>query len=82
MLDLMNDTLHQPVTLLWPTDQAMAALPQEQKDFLYNIQNRDKLTEYLKYHVIRDAMVSSSCCSAPVLLPFIQFCFPKPIFVP
>uniref|UniRef100_A0A3B3T7Y3 Stabilin 2 n=1 Tax=Paramormyrops kingsleyae TaxID=1676925 RepID=A0A3B3T7Y3_9TELE len=60
VLDLMNDTLHQPVTLFWPTDQAMAALPQEQKDFLYNIQNRDKLTEYLKYHVIRDAMVKAN----------------------
>uniref|UniRef100_A0A3B3T829 Stabilin 2 n=1 Tax=Paramormyrops kingsleyae TaxID=1676925 RepID=A0A3B3T829_9TELE len=70
VLDLMNDTLHQPVTLFWPTDQAMAALPQEQKDFLYNIQNRDKLTEYLKYHVIRDAMVSGSSCSAECSMAF------------
>ncbi|KPP74514.1 stabilin-2-like [Scleropages formosus] len=44
-----------PVTLFWPTDRAMDSLPQAQKDFLYNNQNRAQLVEYLKYHVVRDA---------------------------
>ncbi|KAJ8333295.1 hypothetical protein SKAU_G00421910 [Synaphobranchus kaupii] len=60
VMSLLNDHIHQPVTLFWPTDKAMAALPQEQRDFLYSTQNRAQLQEYLKYHVVRDAMVFSS----------------------
>ncbi|XP_035257311.1 stabilin-2 isoform X1 [Anguilla anguilla] len=60
VLNLVNDRIHQPVTLFWPTDRAMDALPQEQKDFLYSTQNRAQLQEYLKYHIVRDAMMFSS----------------------
>ncbi|KAJ8411408.1 hypothetical protein AAFF_G00174140 [Aldrovandia affinis] len=60
VMNLLNDHIHQPVTVFWPTDQAMAALPQEQKDFLYNAQNRAQLQEYLKYHIVRDSRVFSS----------------------
>ncbi|XP_061085042.1 stabilin-2 [Conger conger] len=60
VMSLLNDRLHQPVTLFWPTDRAMAALPQEQKDFLYSTENRAQLQEYLKYHIVRDATVYSS----------------------
>lgn len=51
------DPIHQPVTLFIPTDDAMSALAQEQKDFLYAMHNRDKLSEYLRYHILRDTMV-------------------------
>lgn len=54
---MVNDPLHQPVTLFLPSDRAMATLPQEQKDFLYNTQNRGHLLEYLKYHILRDTKV-------------------------
>uniref|UniRef100_A0AAZ3NWQ7 Stabilin 2 n=1 Tax=Oncorhynchus tshawytscha TaxID=74940 RepID=A0AAZ3NWQ7_ONCTS len=57
VLAMVNDPLHQPVTLFLPSDRAMAALPQEQKDFLYNTQNRGHLLEYLKYHILRDTKV-------------------------
>ncbi|XP_045064444.1 stabilin-2 isoform X2 [Coregonus clupeaformis] len=57
VMAMVNDPLHQPVTLFLPSDQAMAALPQEQKDFLYNTQNRGHLLEYLKYHILRDTKV-------------------------
>ncbi|XP_029103006.1 stabilin-2 isoform X2 [Scleropages formosus] len=60
VLNLLYDHLHQPVTLFWPTDRAMDSLPQAQKDFLYNNQNRAQLVEYLKYHVVRDAEVQTS----------------------
>ncbi|KAJ8245363.1 hypothetical protein GJAV_G00269960 [Gymnothorax javanicus] len=60
VMSLVNDRIHQPVTLLMPTDEAMAALPQEQRDFLYSTQNRAQLQEYLKYHIIRDNQVFSS----------------------
>ncbi|KAG9339929.1 hypothetical protein JZ751_022242 [Albula glossodonta] len=57
VMSLVTDHIHQPVTLFLPTDRAMAALPQQQKDFLYSLQNRAQLQEYLKYHIIRDAKV-------------------------
>uniref|UniRef100_W5NCW4 Stabilin 2 n=1 Tax=Lepisosteus oculatus TaxID=7918 RepID=W5NCW4_LEPOC len=60
VLSLVADPIHQPVTLFWPTDRTMAALPQEQKDFLYSSDNRDKLLEYLKYHIVRDGQILAS----------------------
>lgn len=56
-LKLVMDPIHQPVTLFMPTDIAMAALAQEQMDFLYAMHNRDKLAEYLRYHILRDTKV-------------------------
>lgn len=55
------DPLHQPVTLFLPTDATMAALPQEQKDFLYGQENRVQLVEYLEYHILRDMKVWKFC---------------------
>lgn len=57
MLSIITDPIHTPVTLFWPTDQALQALPPEQQDFLFNQDNKDKLKEYIKFHVIRDAKV-------------------------
>lgn len=58
------DPLHQPVTLFMPTDTAMAALAQEQKDYLYAMHNRDQLAEYLRYHILRDIKVGLYLVSA------------------
>lgn len=52
VMDLVNDAINQPVTVFLPSDDAMAALPQEQKDFLFHQHNRPQLLEYLKYHVL------------------------------
>ncbi|XP_023383218.1 LOW QUALITY PROTEIN: stabilin-2 [Pteropus vampyrus] len=60
LLSIISDPIHTPVTLFWPTDQALQALPAEQRDFLFNQDNKDKLKEYLKFHVIRDAKVSAA----------------------
>lgn len=57
LLSLITDPIHTPVTLFWPSDQALQALPREQQDFLFSQDNQDKLKEYLKFHVIRDAKV-------------------------
>uniref|UniRef100_A0A8C9SM31 Stabilin 2 n=1 Tax=Scleropages formosus TaxID=113540 RepID=A0A8C9SM31_SCLFO len=61
VLNLLYDHLHQPVTLFWPTDRAMDSLPQAQKDFLYNNQNRAQLVEYLKYHVVLTPSSAPGC---------------------
>ncbi|XP_066561323.1 stabilin-2 isoform X2 [Amia ocellicauda] len=60
VLSFVNNPIHQPVTLFLPKDQAMSALPQTQKDFLYNSHNKDKLIEYLKYHIVRDGKILAS----------------------
>uniref|UniRef100_A0A3P8ZT82 Stabilin 2 n=1 Tax=Esox lucius TaxID=8010 RepID=A0A3P8ZT82_ESOLU len=57
VMDMVNDPFHQPITIFLPSDQAMAALPQKQKDFLYDPQNQGHLLEYLTYHIIRDTKV-------------------------
>ncbi|XP_045682562.1 stabilin-2 [Phyllostomus hastatus] len=57
LLSIITDPIHTPITLFWPSDQALQALSPEQQDFLFNQDNKDKLKEYLKFHVIRDAKV-------------------------
>uniref|UniRef100_A0A452G9R1 Stabilin-2 n=1 Tax=Capra hircus TaxID=9925 RepID=A0A452G9R1_CAPHI len=56
LLSVITNPIHTPVTLFWPSDQALQALPREQQDFLFNQDNQDKLKEYLKFHVIRDVL--------------------------
>ncbi|XP_074554721.1 stabilin-2 [Halichoeres trimaculatus] len=52
VMDLVGNTLNQPVTIFLPSDSAMASLPQEQKDFLFHRDNRAQLQEYLKFHIL------------------------------
>uniref|UniRef100_A0A670YTZ1 Stabilin 2 n=1 Tax=Pseudonaja textilis TaxID=8673 RepID=A0A670YTZ1_PSETE len=52
LINLINDPLHQPVTLFWPTDKVIRALPKEQQDELFKMSNKEKLLQYLKFHVI------------------------------
>uniref|UniRef100_A0A8C5M7K7 Stabilin 2 n=1 Tax=Leptobrachium leishanense TaxID=445787 RepID=A0A8C5M7K7_9ANUR len=54
VMALIDDPIHKPVTLLLPSDNTLKNLPQDQRDFLFNNNNKDKLSQYLKYHVIRD----------------------------
>ncbi|XP_041819472.1 stabilin-2 isoform X1 [Chelmon rostratus] len=53
VMDLLNDGMYQPVTVFLPSDDVMASLPQEQKDFLFHQDNRPQLVEYLKYHILQ-----------------------------
>ncbi|MGH0115673.1 UNVERIFIED_CONTAM: hypothetical protein FKN15_037996 [Acipenser sinensis] len=72
MLGLINNPIHQPVTLFWPTNRAMVALPKDQKDFLYNKENLNKLIEYLKYHIIRDGNILAADLPNSVALKTLQ----------
>uniref|UniRef100_A0AAV2IUI2 Stabilin 2 n=1 Tax=Knipowitschia caucasica TaxID=637954 RepID=A0AAV2IUI2_KNICA len=49
---VLHEEINQPLTIFMPSDAAMAALPQEQKDFLYHPQSRAQLQEYLMYHIV------------------------------
>ncbi|KAM3927008.1 stabilin-2 [Leptodactylus fuscus] len=59
LMKFIDESIHQPVTLFLPSDQTIKNLPKEQSDFLYNVQNKDKLAQYLKYHIIRDAKIDA-----------------------
>lgn len=65
LLDLITDPIHTPVTLFWPNDRTLQALPHEKQDFLFNPDNKEKLKEYLKFHVIRDAKVLAANLPRP-----------------
>ncbi|XP_053576998.1 stabilin-1 [Bombina bombina] len=54
LLSLLNLKIHQPFTMLWPTDEAFNSLPEERRNWLYHSSHRDKLEAYLKVHIIRD----------------------------
>uniref|UniRef100_A0A8D0G9K9 Stabilin-1 n=1 Tax=Sphenodon punctatus TaxID=8508 RepID=A0A8D0G9K9_SPHPU len=57
LLPLVNNPLHQPFTMLWPTDAVFNSLSEERKKWLYHIEHRDKLAAYLKVHMIRDTKI-------------------------
>uniref|UniRef100_A0A8C9QRV1 Stabilin-2 n=1 Tax=Spermophilus dauricus TaxID=99837 RepID=A0A8C9QRV1_SPEDA len=60
LMSVITDPIHTPVTFFWPTDQALQALAPEQQNFLFNQVNKEKLKEYLKFHVIRDSRISAA----------------------
>ncbi|KAG8128276.1 hypothetical protein E2320_015139 [Naja naja] len=60
LLHLVNNTLHQPFTMLWPTDAAFNSLPAEMQKWLYHKEHRSKLSAYLRGHMIRDTKVLAS----------------------
>ncbi|KAM4651970.1 stabilin-1 [Discoglossus pictus] len=57
LLSLVNDKIHQPFTMLWPTDDAFNSLSEDRKKWLYHKDHRDKVVAYLKVHIIRSTKV-------------------------
>ncbi|XP_055506603.1 stabilin-2 isoform X2 [Leucoraja erinacea] len=57
LLNMISDPAHKPVTVFLPRDSVMKSLPKSQRDFLYNVENRNALIEYLKFHILRDAKI-------------------------
>ncbi|NXU52032.1 STAB1 protein, partial [Turnix velox] len=57
LLPLVNDPLHRPFTMLWPTDAAFNALSEKRQRWLYRREHRDVLASYLKAHMIRDTNI-------------------------
>ncbi|CAI5786179.1 stabilin-2 isoform X1 [Podarcis lilfordi] len=63
LMGLINDPLHQPVTLFWPSDKVIRALPKDQQDSLFKMSNKEKLLQYLKFHIIGSAKILA--CDLP-----------------
>uniref|UniRef100_A0A8B9S3J3 Stabilin 1 n=1 Tax=Apteryx owenii TaxID=8824 RepID=A0A8B9S3J3_APTOW len=59
LLPLVNDPLHRPFTMLWPTDAAFNALSEKRQQWLYRREHRDVLASYLKAHMIRDIVAGN-----------------------
>ncbi|XP_042323043.1 stabilin-2 isoform X2 [Sceloporus undulatus] len=57
LISLINDPLHQPVTLFWPTDKVIRGLSKDQQDLLFKMSDKEKLLQYLKFHVIGGAKI-------------------------
>lgn len=52
IMSLINNPLHQPVTLFLPSDKVIRALPKDQQDLLFKMLDKKKLEQYLKFHII------------------------------
>ncbi|KAG7277653.1 hypothetical protein CRUP_025338 [Coryphaenoides rupestris] len=60
VLEVLSSVASQPVTVFLPSDQALASLSQQQRDFLYDPHNRDQLLEYVRYHIIPNKKMYAS----------------------
>uniref|UniRef100_A0A4W4EY57 Stabilin 1 n=1 Tax=Electrophorus electricus TaxID=8005 RepID=A0A4W4EY57_ELEEL len=54
LMDMVHHTPFHPFTMFWPTDDAFNSLPDEQKNWLYSEDHRDKLAAFMKVHIVRD----------------------------
>ncbi|TWW62791.1 Stabilin-1 Fasciclin [Takifugu flavidus] len=55
LLPVFSMVIHQPFTMLWPTDAALSSLPAERQRWLSSPDHRDELVAIVKAHVIRNA---------------------------
>uniref|UniRef100_F6RL05 Stabilin 1 n=1 Tax=Monodelphis domestica TaxID=13616 RepID=F6RL05_MONDO len=60
MLPMFHDKAHQPLTVLWPSDEALKALSPERQAWLYHEDHREKLAAILRGHVIRNVKALAS----------------------
>lgn len=58
LLPLINETIHQPFTMFWPTDAAFNSLPEDGQKWLYHKEHQSKLVAYLKELMIRNLQVN------------------------
>ncbi|XP_029103611.1 stabilin-1 isoform X2 [Scleropages formosus] len=59
LMAMVENSLHQPFTMLWPTDAAFHSLPEQRKRWLYSEEHRDKLVAQIKAHIIGGIRLSA-----------------------
>nr|XP_023690960.1 stabilin-1-like [Paramormyrops kingsleyae] len=53
LMSMIENQIHHPFTMLWPSDEVFNSFPEERKLWLYSADHKDKLAAYLKAHIIR-----------------------------
>ncbi|CAF91429.1 unnamed protein product, partial [Tetraodon nigroviridis] len=53
LLPALAMAVHQPFTMLWPTDEALGSLPPERQRWLSSPDHREELAAIIKAHIIR-----------------------------
>uniref|UniRef100_A0A3B4V977 Stabilin 1 n=1 Tax=Seriola dumerili TaxID=41447 RepID=A0A3B4V977_SERDU len=57
LLPVLQESIHQPYTMFWPTDQAFNSLPAERQRWLSSPDHQEELVATLKAHIIRNYRV-------------------------
>ncbi|KAM3621837.1 uncharacterized protein V6R79_016723 [Siganus canaliculatus] len=57
LIPVLQRSIHQPFTMLWPTDEALSALPAERQRWLSSPDHVDQLAAIVKAHIIRNSRV-------------------------
>ncbi|KAI1892359.1 hypothetical protein AGOR_G00132550 [Albula goreensis] len=56
---LIQNPLHQPLSMLWPTEEAFRSMPEERRRWLFNPDHAHQLANYVKAHIIRDIILTA-----------------------
>ncbi|XP_013870779.1 stabilin-1 [Austrofundulus limnaeus] len=58
LLPVLQMSIHQPFTVFWPTDTALASLPAERQRWLSSPDHQDQLAATVKAHIVRNAKLT------------------------
>ncbi|XP_027134621.1 stabilin-1 isoform X2 [Larimichthys crocea] len=59
LIPVLKESIHQPFTMFWPTDQALSSLPAERQRWLSSPDHQDQLAAIVKAHIIRNSKILS-----------------------
>uniref|UniRef100_A0A671XZ96 Stabilin 1 n=1 Tax=Sparus aurata TaxID=8175 RepID=A0A671XZ96_SPAAU len=57
LLPVLRMSIHQPLTMFWPTDKALNSLPAERQRWLSSPDHQDLVAALVKAHIIRNSKV-------------------------
>ncbi|KAG8007953.1 Stabilin-1 [Nibea albiflora] len=57
LISVLKESIHQPFTMFWPTDQALSSLPAERQRWLSSPDHQDQLAAIVKAHIIRNSKI-------------------------
>ncbi|XP_041639647.1 stabilin-1 isoform X2 [Cheilinus undulatus] len=55
LIPVLQNSIHQPFTMFWPTNQALDSLPAERQRWLNSPDHRDQLAATVKAHIVRSS---------------------------
>lgn len=57
LIPVLKMQVHQPFTMLWPTDKALNSLPTSRQQWLFSPDHQEELASIVKAHIIRNVML-------------------------